>query len=191
MQVSRDAFLFTKTTWPVLDGLVRRRWLRGEPITMFRGVTRVWATAVLVIGISMLTQAAIGAGGSAEGANLDEVELESVWDGVYTEVQAQRGSEVNQSFCIDCHGSTLRGGTFGGPPLAGGFFMFKWGEKSLQELYDYMRANMPLGRPGTLSSQQYLDMVAFILEANEFPPGDADLQIDRLPRVVILDDPPL
>jgi hypothetical protein len=37
---------------------------------------------------------------------------------------------------------------------------------------------MPSGRPGSLSSQSYRDIVAFILQSNQFPPGRQELEAD-------------
>jgi mono/diheme cytochrome c family protein len=114
---------------------------------------------------------------------------QSVWDGVYTEAQAEQGREVNERHCAECHGSGLRGGQFGGAPLAGRFFLHRWGDQSLQALYEYARTNMPPGMAGRLSNREYLQVVAFILEANDFPPGGTALEVADLPNIIIQSEP--
>src|SRR5689334_14947069 len=49
----------------------------------------------------------------------------SVWDGVYTNEQAERGHSVYHGQCEVCHGETLAGGDEV-PPLAGAQFLSNW-----------------------------------------------------------------
>ena len=43
----------------------------------------------------------------------------SVWDGLFTEEQAQRGEPLYRANCASCHGDTLKG-SGETPPLSGG-----------------------------------------------------------------------
>jgi mono/diheme cytochrome c family protein len=122
-------------------------------------------------------------------AVVEPVVLGSVWDGVFTEAQASRGQALNERHCVECHGSRLAGGQFGGPPLAGRFFMHRWGDQSLHALFEYARTNMPPDRPGRLTDGQYLDLIAFILEMNAFPPGESALSMERLSDIIIEREP--
>ena len=97
--------------------------------------------------------------------------------GGYTAAQAERGTKTFNTSCSICHGEGLGGGP-GTPPLAGPEFMFTWKAKTAAELYDYVKANMPPAGPGSLSDQQYADVVAVILKANDHPAGDAELTPD-------------
>lgn len=36
----------------------------------------------------------------------------------------------------------------------------------------YVKSNMPADAPGALSEREYQDVLAFLLSANGFPPGD-------------------
>lgn len=56
--------------------------------------------------------------------------------------------------------------------------MFFWEGKSVLELVEYTQETMPQTRPGSLTADQYLDLVALILAANEMPGGDAELSND-------------
>jgi len=42
-------------------------------------------------------------------------------------------------------------------------------------LFDRVRTTMPQGNPGSLRAQDYLDLIAFILQANNFPAGSHEL----------------
>ncbi|MGA2365216.1 MAG: cytochrome c [Steroidobacteraceae bacterium] len=78
--------------------------------------------------------------------------------------QAQTGRGEYGVSCALCHGPKLLGGA--GPALAGPNFISAWGEKSTQELYRYISSSMPAGNPGSLSPSSYLELTAFILQAN-------------------------
>jgi len=98
----------------------------------------------------------------------------SVWDGVYTKEQAQRGQATYRENCAKCHGESLGGGE-AGPPLAGEEFFRSWSGKTAGDLFASMRKTMPSEDPGSLSTREYSDLVAFIFSANEFPAGAKEL----------------
>jgi alcohol dehydrogenase (cytochrome c) len=58
--------------------------------------------------------------------------------------------------------------------------MGKWadGKHSLDDLVFVIRSQMPYGAPGTLTAQQYIDVVAFILLNNGFRTGSKELAPD-------------
>ena len=101
----------------------------------------------------------------------------SVWDGVYTREQADRGKSAFEADCAKCHGQNLTGGE-GGPALVGEEFTRKWNGKTVGALYESTRKTMPSDDPGSLSTRQYADLVAYILGANEFPAGQTELARD-------------
>jgi S-disulfanyl-L-cysteine oxidoreductase SoxD len=101
----------------------------------------------------------------------------SIWDGVYTEEQAKRGSGLYQENCASCHGSELTGGEMA-PPLSGGEFMAGWDGLTIGDLFERIRISMPQNAPGSLSGQQNSDILAFMFSANKFPTGSADLPKD-------------
>ena len=98
----------------------------------------------------------------------------SVWDGVYTQDQAKRGAAAYTEQCGRCHGSDLAGGD-STPPLGGADFLSTWNTKTLGDLFDRIRSSMPADQPGTLNRQQTADIVAYLLSANKFPAGNAEL----------------
>ena len=101
----------------------------------------------------------------------------SVWDGVYTREQAARGQAVYRQECAKCHGENLAGGE-NSPPLVGSEFLHNWNGKTAGALYELTRKTMPSDDPGSLSTRQYADLVAYLFGANDFPPGDKELARD-------------
>jgi len=98
----------------------------------------------------------------------------SVWDGVFSAAQAKRGGERYAVQCAVCHGDTLSGGE-SAPPLAGGEFLSNWNGLTVGDLFDRTRATMPQSKPGSLSREANAEIIAFILNANQFPSGKDDL----------------
>ena len=103
----------------------------------------------------------------------------TVWDGVYTGEQAQRGEKVYVEACSNCHGRTLEGADMT-PALTGGGFMSNWDGLTVGDLFDRIRISMPADRPGSLSRQEDVDVIAYILRFNQFPGGK-----EELPREVL------
>ena len=103
----------------------------------------------------------------------------SVWDGVYTPEQVKRGNAVYTQACALCHGPALAGGE--APPLTGADFLAQWYGYSAGDLFERIRSTMPVQGPGSLSAQEYADVLAHILSINNFPAGKSELEGLRNP----------
>ena len=105
----------------------------------------------------------------------------TIWDGVYSEAQAKRGEPLYNQSCASCHGTSLEGGEMA-PPLTGNDFNANWDTLSLGQLVERIRTTMPQENLGSLSRQQYVDIVTYLLQKGKFPTGSADLpmQADAL-----------
>jgi S-disulfanyl-L-cysteine oxidoreductase SoxD len=112
----------------------------------------------------------------------------TVWDGVYTAEQAQRGHTLFLQNCAECHGANLQGGA--GKALAGEVFWTDWREQTVDALLAYVSKNMPFSEDGslagTLSPSTYVDIVAHMLSANELPAGKQDLTANSSVGVKII-----
>lgn len=106
----------------------------------------------------------------------------TVWDGVYTDAQAERATAVFSSTCSRCH--TL--GADGNRPLSGDKFWEGFTQKSVTDLLTFVSKNMPNGQGGTLSAATYNDLVALILKSNGFPAGATELAPETIPNVQII-----
>jgi mono/diheme cytochrome c family protein len=106
----------------------------------------------------------------------------SVWSGVYTAAQNQRGEEIHESVCVTCHGARLNGaGQPDMPPspaIARATFLHKWAGQTLATLFVYVRTKMPPDNPGTLTDQEAVDAVAHMLAVSNIPPGQKELPPD-------------
>ena len=101
----------------------------------------------------------------------------TVWDGVFTKEQAARGRLHFAQHCAECHGADLNGGE--GKPLIGDRFWSDWRETTVDYLLTRISTSMPRSEDGTLagtlSASTYEDVVAYILDRNEFPAGTREL----------------
>jgi|SRR5882672_5442427 mono/diheme cytochrome c family protein len=100
----------------------------------------------------------------------------SVWQGVYTKQQAERGRATYFSACASCHGVMLQGDS-DIPELVGNSFVKRWSGVSIGAFVTFTSSQMPIGRPGSLGAQGYVEVVAYILQTNGFPEGQQELPI--------------
>ena len=110
----------------------------------------------------------------------ETVSRKTVREAVYTEAQAARGKKVYEANCITCHLADLDGSAnpdagARGAPLVGTRFVQDFGESKVSALFNKMKRDMPSGRPGTLTDQEYLDVASYVLQRNLFPAGATEL----------------
>jgi mono/diheme cytochrome c family protein len=137
-----------------------------------------------------------GAVGSAEAAAATDGGHQpgpttSVWEGVFTRVQAERGQRVHRTACAECHGTRLDGAPLdpdraSTPPLARARFLRVWDGRSIAALIAYMRVSMPPSSPGSLSDDEYIDAIAHMLAVSNVPAGERPLEADALALTGIL-----
>lgn len=92
---------------------------------------------------------------------------------LYTPAQAQQGRAVFERHCAVCHGHHLEGRV--GPALKGGNFASVKAGFTVQQIFDFLSVDMPAYAPGSLTSKQYVKIMAFLLQQNGYPPGKAAL----------------
>ena len=101
----------------------------------------------------------------------------TVWSGVYSTAQAARGREVYEGACVGCHGEDLNGGD-DGPALVGDGFTRHWLEDTLGAFFTKVQTQMPAGSPGSLKPNEYADLVAYMLQSNDYPAGTVEVTPD-------------
>jgi mono/diheme cytochrome c family protein len=106
----------------------------------------------------------------------------TVWDGVYTEAQAARGTMAFGQSCAGCHALAAEGKA----PLAGEPFWKSFAQKTVGDLLEFVSTYMPNGTPGSLSEPTYNDIVALILKSNGFPAGTTELGRNTIAGVQIV-----
>lgn len=137
----------------------RRRRVPAAGVVLGVGlVWAAWATAPAVESAAgPAAPAAHGAAGQSGG---------SVLDGVFTESQASRGEATFRRVCSACHDTN---------EFSGGRFRLTWVGQSAADLYDTIATLMPEGDPGSLTPAQYAGVVAYLLQLNGYPAGEAAL----------------
>ena len=95
---------------------------------------------------------------------------QSVTPAPFTQAQSDAGRKAYGESCASCHGENLEGK--GPPPLAGkDFAASSFGKRNTNDLYAYIQTSMPFCQGGSLATDVYVDIVAFILQANGAKPG--------------------
>jgi cytochrome c553 len=105
-------------------------------------------------------------------------EVSSVFDGVFTLEQSARGKIRYLETCERCHKKDLAGdATEEIPPLVGDKFLSNWSKWTVGDLFERSSTKMPPKSKDRLhlSDEEYADILAYILEQNGFPTGDAEL----------------
>ncbi len=92
--------------------------------------------------------------------------------GPYAAAQAAAGRTAYQTNCASCHAPDLSGRE--GPQLAGTNFLSQWGDRTAGALINFMQSTMPPGAP-PLSGDTYVNLAAFILDANSARAGNQPL----------------
>jgi cytochrome c1 len=99
----------------------------------------------------------------------------SVWDGVFTTAQAERGAEAFKQSCAECHGADLMGDGFA-PALTGADFQSNWNDLSVGDFFERIRISMPPSGPSSVTPAAKADIVAHILNFNKYPAGTTPLE---------------
>jgi mono/diheme cytochrome c family protein len=108
--------------------------------------------------------------------------VRSTKDRVYSAVQALQGRDVYLGRCQSCHTAISH---------TGAPFRANWDKRPLSELYDYMMEKMPKDSPGTLSTDEYTKVLAYILRMNGMPAGADDLPSEKSALKAIRIDAPV
>lgn len=116
-------------------------------------------------GILLASQ--VGAGAALAQAPNGE---RSVMSGVFTAEQVTKGRAAHRAFCLSCHGAEA----YTGEP-----FETMWIGRTVFDFFDALRTTMPNDEPGKLTTEEYVDVIAYILNLNGYPPGAQSLAYDE------------
>jgi len=89
----------------------------------------------------------------------------------YWPAQAHRGEQVFSQVCAMCHARAQ---------FVGERFVDDWNDRRVFDFYALVRSTMPLTNPGGLKEDEYLALVAYLLEANNAEAGPDSLKSDTL-----------
>ena len=89
----------------------------------------------------------------------------------YSPMQAEHGEAVFKRTCATCHAPTQ---------FIGQQFVDSWNDRRLFDFYALVRSTMPLNNPGGLKEDEYLGVLAYLLEANHATAGLDSLRPDTV-----------
>ena len=89
----------------------------------------------------------------------------------FTSEQADRGRDLFRAQCTECHYSS---------EFSDSQFKFKWSRRTAGNLYQLIQTSMPETAPGSLSPEETVELVTYILRMNGFEPGTDELAADRV-----------
>ena len=84
--------------------------------------------------------------------------------GVFSKSQAKAGEDMFDEHCGTCHDTDYFEDVFKA-----------WSGEPLADLFDVMAATMPQSNPGSLSNPEYVGILAYILDENDYPRGEEGL----------------
>lgn len=85
-------------------------------------------------------------------------------DAIYTKAQAESGEDLYKTHCLTCHDKK-----YFRPVLK------RWSGQPLGVFYTVMVTSMPESNPGSLSLEEYRDILAYILSLSRYPAGEDEL----------------
>jgi polar amino acid transport system substrate-binding protein len=100
---------------------------------------------------------------------------------LYTADQAAEGATAYYQNCAMCHGPLLDGqsGGYSGPALKGADFADPSYDFHVKDIFNFVAKLMPPGTPGSLTHDQDVVIMAFLLQQNGYPPGTKELTYDE------------
>jgi len=107
--------------------------------------------------------------------------------GIYSTAQAMRGQVAYEAKCSACHGVDLDGSEHA-PSLKGRRFWSQWDQETVRTLYSRIISTMPPSDPGSLTPNDTVDIVTYLLQSNGLPAGEKaienpnELNVIRLKR---------
>lgn len=133
----------------------------------------------------------------------------TVWEGVYTGAQADRGKAAYEKGCQSCHSAAGAGGfgiTYSGTALKGQRFVQTWEDDILglvayamspppgstlsQKEQRHGDSDAPRGAKDPLTAGDYVDVIAYLFQLNGFPAGATELATGNMASVQIREKEP-
>jgi mono/diheme cytochrome c family protein len=133
-------------------------------------VTTRIGTAAIALTVALSVPMTVRPGAQDKPDGKGKTPERTTLSGIYTDLQVARGEETYYASCVNCHPR----GTY-----AGQSFKANWGGRPLSDLYDWVLNRMPKNDPGTLTSEQSVDVIAYILKENGLPAGKTKIPADE------------
>ena len=109
--------------------------------------------------------------GATSEAGAAELRQPNTLEGIYTEAQAQRGRQIYEEICSECHQTE---------EWQEDLFRARWNGESVYRFWTYIYERMPNGSPPySLPRETVSDAVAYILQLNGVPAGPDEFGSDE------------
>ena len=99
---------------------------------------------------------------------------QSTKDGAFTSEQAERGKNVYERSCVNCHQTD-----FYRERLA------RWENKPVGQLFEVVSTTMPADNVGALLTSEYIDVLTYIFAITGSPSGNSELTTDNMDAVLV------
>jgi mono/diheme cytochrome c family protein len=123
---------------------------------------------------------------SDRGPEDPRLQEQTVKAGIYAQEQAERGKATYDKICVACHTFKPSEKSKDNPDLGGDAFLSKWDKRSVHELATVIYTTMPNDGSAVITEEQTTDVVAFILQQNNFPPGSQPFKWDASARKIMI-----
>lgn len=120
--------------------------------------------------------AAMGCSATANPNGEPAPQPDSPASGFYSTTQADRGRATFGAICSECHDTS---------DFRGDDFEWEWRRRTVWDFYRRLRETMPEDNPGSLRPGTYADVIAYILQLNDYPSGGAELVPEEGPMDLI------
>lgn len=106
-------------------------------------------------------------------------------DGIYTKAQADDAKPQFEKLCAECHAFTVAAKKQEKDlPLGDEPFLKKWEGRGLNELATIIVTTMPNDGSAIVSDDETLNLLAYILQRNGYPPGAVPLNKESVTAVI-------
>lgn len=141
----------------------------------------VSTTTLALTGSFLVWAVALGFSGAAA----EPVVQKTTNDGVYTKAQADGAKALYDKVCLDCHPFTVAEKKKPKDiPLGEEPFIEEWEGRSVRELISIIALTMPNDGSAVVTDEEAADLVAYILQRNNYPAGSTPLTKDAAAAVV-------
>ena len=138
--------------------------LPNRSLKFFFNSTMVKQLAIAsVTGVSALLCVAALAGGAR-----------TTKDGVFTAAQADRGKQVYEKSCKNCHQADFYSER-----------LLRWENKSVEALFEAVSTTMPADNVGSLATSEYVDVLTYVFSITGSPSGSSELTPDNMGEVKV------
>ena len=160
-----------------IDALARA----GQLARLLAPYAQAGAALPVLRGTAMLRHARRGAASGGHcGGSAGKPRKPAAVPALYTVAQADSGKVKFLANCAQCHGPTLEGRA--GPALKGPNFASAQSKFHVSDIFAIVSKNMPATDPGSLAHDDYVEIMAFLLQQNGYPDGSKTLTFDEAKR---------